>query len=61
MHYMASQAVYKHDNKRLHDYHLDLQDHMPHPIAFLAEMMGDIMYYIRHYVSQMPGNSLKLS
>jgi hypothetical protein len=44
MHYMASQAVCEHDYKHLHDSHLDLQDRMRHPIAFLAEMMGDIMY-----------------
>ncbi len=34
----------EHDYERLHDSHLDLQDCMHHPIAFLAEMMGDIMY-----------------
>jgi hypothetical protein len=28
-----------------HDFHLDLQDRMRHPIAFHAEMMGDIMYF----------------
>jgi hypothetical protein len=28
-----------------HDYHLDLQERMQNPIAFHAEMMGDIMYY----------------
>merc|ERR1712086_223710 len=28
-----------------HDQHLDLQERMRHPIAFHAEMMGDIMYY----------------
>jgi hypothetical protein len=28
----------------LHDEHLALQDRMSHPIAFNAEMMGDIMY-----------------
>ncbi len=44
MHYMASQAVCKHDYDRLHDSHLDLQDCMHHPIAFLSEMMGDVMY-----------------
>ena len=44
MHYMASQAVYEHGYKRLCNSHLDLQDHMRHPIAFLAEMMGDILY-----------------
>jgi hypothetical protein len=44
MHYMASQAMCEHDYDRLHDSHLDLQDCMRHPIAFLAEMMGDVMY-----------------
>jgi hypothetical protein len=44
MHYMASQAVCEHDYERLHDSHLDLQDCMRHPIMFLAEMMGEIMY-----------------
>jgi hypothetical protein len=28
MHYMALQAVCEHDDKRLHDSHLNLQDHM---------------------------------
>jgi hypothetical protein len=28
-----------------HNYHLDLQERMQNPIAFHAEMMGDIMYY----------------
>jgi hypothetical protein len=44
MHYMASQAMCEHDYNRLHDSHLDLQDCIRHPIAFLAEMMGDVMY-----------------
>jgi hypothetical protein len=44
MHYMASQAVCEHDYDRLHDSHLNLQDCMRHPIAFVAEMMGDVMY-----------------
>jgi hypothetical protein len=44
MHYMASQAVCENDYKPLHNSHLALQDRMRHPIAFLAEMMGDIMY-----------------
>jgi hypothetical protein len=44
MPYMASQAVCEHDYEHLHNSHLDLQDRMHHPIAFLAEMMGDIMY-----------------
>jgi hypothetical protein len=44
MYYMASQAMCEHDYKRQHDSHLNLQEHMHHPIAFLAEMMDDIMY-----------------
>jgi hypothetical protein len=43
MHYMASQAVCKHDYNHLHDSHLNLQDRRRHPIVFLAEMMGDVM------------------
>ncbi len=41
---MVSQAMCEHDYDHLHDSHLDLQDCMRHPIVFLAEMMGDIMY-----------------
>ncbi len=44
MHYMASQAVCKHDYDCLHNSHLDLQDRMRHRIVFLTEMMGDVMY-----------------
>ncbi len=44
MHYMVSQAVCEHDYDCLHDNHLDLQNCMHHLIAFLAEMMEDIMY-----------------
>ncbi len=44
LHYMASQAVCEHDKECLHDSHLHLQDCMHHPIAFLAEMVGGIMY-----------------
>jgi hypothetical protein len=44
MHYMASQAICKHDYDCLHDSHLNLQDCMCHPIMFFAEMMRDIMY-----------------
>ncbi len=47
MHYMASQAVCEHDYDHLHNSHLNLQDCMRHPIVFLAEMMGDIMYLHR--------------
>ena len=35
---------------REHDFHLDLQEQMRHPIAFHVEMMGNIMYY--HQVLQ---------
>ncbi len=52
MHYMASQAVCKHDYDRLHNSHLNLQDRMCHRILFLAEMMGDVMYL--HQVLRQP-------
>jgi hypothetical protein len=32
------------DEDLFHDAHLQLQEHMRNPIAFHAEMMGDIMY-----------------
>jgi hypothetical protein len=44
MHYMAAQAITSHGYNQAHDEHLALQDWMHHPIAFLAEMMGDIMH-----------------
>jgi len=44
MHYMAAQAVTKHDYDRAHDAHLSVQDRMRHSIAFLFKMMGDIMH-----------------
>ncbi len=50
MHYMAHNATTAHNNDsqtvedRQHDAHVDLQYYMNHPIAFHAEMMGDIMY-----------------
>jgi hypothetical protein len=45
MHYMASQATTGNtDEDHFHDAHLQLQEHMRNPIAFHAEMMGDIMY-----------------
>jgi hypothetical protein len=52
MYYMAPQAMCEQDYDCLHDSHLDLQDHMRHPIMFLDEMMGDIMYL--HQVLQQP-------
>jgi hypothetical protein len=45
MHYMASQATTGDMNEDLFlDAHLQLQERMRNPIAFHAEMMGDIMY-----------------
>jgi hypothetical protein len=45
MHYMASQATTGDTDEDLfHDAHLQLQERMRNPIAFHAEMMGDIMY-----------------
>jgi hypothetical protein len=51
MHYMqAYQAITSEEAEIImytqeHDFHLGLQDRMRHPIAFHAEMMGDIMYF----------------
>ncbi len=48
MHYMANLSTAAFDETPedlFHDYHLDLQERMQNPIAFHAEMMGDIMYY----------------
>jgi hypothetical protein len=45
MQYMASQATTGHTDEDLfHDAHLQLQEQMRNPIAFHAEMMGDIIY-----------------
>ena len=45
MHYMASQATTGNTDEDLfHDAHLQLQEQMRNPIAFHAEMMGDIIY-----------------
>jgi hypothetical protein len=45
MHYMASQATTGDTDEDLfRDAHLQLQERMRNPIAFHAEMMGDIMY-----------------
>ncbi len=45
MHYMASQSLMGETPEDLfHDLHLELQERMRNPIAFQAEMMGDIMY-----------------
>jgi hypothetical protein len=37
-----------------HDRHLDLQEHMQNPIAFHAEVMGDIMYFNHQMQSNSP-------
>jgi hypothetical protein len=46
MHYMSQSATVgsQTEDDHLHDEHLALQDRMSNPIAFHAEMMGDIMY-----------------
>jgi hypothetical protein len=45
MHYMASQATTNEtDEDIFHDSYLQLQEHMRNPIAFHAEMTGNIMY-----------------
>ena len=47
MHYMDSRAIAPPTSEcdAFHDWHLDLQERMRQPIAFHAEMMGDIMYF----------------
>jgi hypothetical protein len=45
MHYMASQAALEGTEEDIfHNAHLELQERMSNPVAFHAEMMGDIMY-----------------
>jgi hypothetical protein len=45
MHHMAHQSTLNDTNEDLfHDAHLELQERMRNPIAFHAEMMGDILY-----------------
>ena len=45
MHYMAQPSTFGETPEDLfHDAHLELQERMRNPIAFHAEMMGDIMY-----------------
>ncbi len=45
MHYMAFQATTGDTDEDLfHDAHCQLQERMRNPIAFHAEMVGDIMY-----------------
>jgi hypothetical protein len=45
MHYMAHKSTIGETAEDLfHDAHIELQERMRNPIAFHAEMMGDIMY-----------------
>jgi hypothetical protein len=45
LHHMAHQSTFEETDEDLfHDVHLELQERMQNPIAFHAEMMGDIMY-----------------
>ncbi len=55
MHYMSNVSkAYLNETLEdvFHDQHLDLQEQMRNPIAFCAEMMGNIMYY--HQALQQP-------
>jgi hypothetical protein len=58
MHYMGNRAVLSELEEaeilyiKEHENHLSLQERMRHPIAFHAEMMGDIMYF--HQAMQQP-------
>jgi hypothetical protein len=60
MHYMAALTTLDSnkndahfiDDDHFHDWHLQLQDRMSHPVAFHAEMMGNIMYL--HQALQQP-------
>ena len=47
MYYMANQGIAHEQTEAdlFHDSHLELQERMENPMAFHAEMMGDIMYY----------------
>jgi hypothetical protein len=46
LHHMAHQSTFEETVEDLfHDAHLELQERMRNPIAFHAEMMGDIMYF----------------
>jgi hypothetical protein len=45
LHHVAHESTIDETNEDLfHDAHLELQERMRNPIAFHAEMMGDIMY-----------------
>jgi hypothetical protein len=45
MHHLEHQSTLSETNENLfHDAHLELQKRMQNPIAFHAEMMGDILY-----------------
>jgi hypothetical protein len=45
MHHMAHQSTLSETDEDLfHNAHLELQERMQNPIAFHAEMMGDILY-----------------
>jgi uncharacterized protein with PIN domain len=56
MHYLAARAVTEHDHDRAHDEHLSLQDCMRHPIAFLSEMLGDVMHLHLHQALRQPNS-----
>jgi hypothetical protein len=46
LHHVAHEYITGETNEELfHDSHLELQENMRNPIAFHAEMMGDVMYF----------------
>ena len=52
LHHSSHQSTFtKTDEDLFHDAHLELQERMQNPIAFQAEMMGDIMY-LQHTLRQ---------
>ncbi len=57
MYYMITQGISEGQTEPdlFHNSHLELQECMRNPIAFHAEMMGDIMYY--HQVIKQPDAS----
>ena len=55
MHYMGNRAITTAQQDaeveciHEHYFHLEVQERMRHPIAFHAEMMGDVCTFIRHF------------
>lgn len=50
MHYMTSSLnIEETPEDFFHDHHLELQGQMSHPVAFHAEIIGNIMYFQQPY------------